>query len=107
MAAGTRPAYCILSHQRNVNVPTKPVEKFVVVRNGRAPGGQILAQVQRHAGHTAYYPNSNAAHKVAAALGGRQAGYTVESRFIDEAGRETSLKLQAVPQNGRMVIGGH
>ncbi len=99
MAAGTRPAYCILPHQRNVNVPTKPVEKFVVVRNARAPGGRILAQVQRHAGRTA--------HKVATTLGGRPAGYTVESRFIDDDGRETSLKLQAVPQTDRMVIGAH
>ena len=86
---------------------TKPVEKFVVVRNARAPGGSIIAQVQRYAGSTAYYPDANAAHKAAALLGGRQAGYIVESRFIDDRGCETSLKLQAVPLVDRMVIGAH
>jgi hypothetical protein len=107
MAVGSPPAAGILTNERKRNVLTNPVEKFVVVRNARTPGGSILAQVQRFAGSTAYYPNANAAHKVAASLGGRQAGYTVESRFIDDRGCETSLKLQAVPVDGRMVIGAH
>lgn len=75
----------------------RPAEKFVVVRAARAASGQLVAQVQRHARAPAYYPDANAAHEVAAMLGGRRAGYTVESRFIDDRGRETSLKLQAVP----------
>ena len=86
---------------------SKPVEKFVVVRSSPAGAGKVVAQVQRCAGSTAYYPDANAAHKAAALLGGRQAGYIVESRFVDDRGRETSLKLQAVPLVDRMVIGAH
>jgi hypothetical protein len=86
---------------------SKPIEKFVVVRSSRAGTGKVIAQVQRYAGSTAYYPDANAAHKAAALLGGRAAGYIVESRFIDDRGRETSLKLQAVPLDDRMVIGAH
>jgi len=104
MAVGSAPAARILTNERTPHVLTKPVEKFVVVRNARAPGGSIIAQVQRHAGRTAYYPDATAAHKVAATLGGRQAGYTVESRFVDEGGRETVLRLHAVPDGGMNVV---
>jgi len=107
MAVGSPPAARILTNERKPNVLTKPVEKFIVVRNAHAPGGSIIAQVQRHAGRTAYYPDANAAHKVAATLGGRQAGYTVESRFIDNSGQETALRLHAVPDGGMNVVRAH
>ena len=42
---------------------TKPIEKFVVVRNSRPDTGEIVAQVQRFTGATAYYPDAAAAHK--------------------------------------------
>lgn len=85
--------------------PSNPIEKFVVVRSTKAPEGRIVAQVQRMAGHPTYFPDAAAAHKAAAAKGGRAAGYVVESRFVDADGRETLIRLQAVPVDGATVIG--